>query len=295
MPEIYGTVYGVEFQPPGRLYYYTAAEENLRPGDYVLAMNEFGLDVGKIRMGPVSVEMDHFDEELRPILRLVQEEDWETHKQNVADAEEAMETCKELIDKHELPMRLLYAKYLFDRSRLLFYFGADSRVDFRELVKDLARTFKTRIELRQIGIRDEVKVKGSLGLCGMVSCCNRFLREFESITLKQAKKQQLLINPAKISGRCGRLLCCLSYEQSLYENELREIPDEGAVVDFEGKTCKVSNVNLFNTVITFITDDDQIVKATFDEFRKSQKAVVEDAGPEQIILDDEELDLENDE
>ena len=294
MPEIYGTVYGVEFHTVGKMYEYSSSEGVLKTGDFVLAMSEFGLDVGKVRFGPVDMRIDELKEELRPIVRMMTDEDWETYNKNKEEAISAMRICQDLIEKHSLPMRLLEARYMFDRSRIVFYFGADSRVDFRELVKDLARAFRTRIELRQVGIRDEVKMTGSLGLCGMTACCARFLRQFESITLKHAKKQQLLINPAKISGRCGRLLCCLSYEQELYEHELMDIPDEGSLVDYEGKTCKVLTVNIFMKVITLVADDGQMIKDQFDDFRKSQKSIIQDANAELLIKNrDEDISMDD--
>ena len=294
MPEIYGTVYGVEFHTVGKMYEYSSSEGVLKTGDFVLAMSEFGLDVGKVRFGPVDMRIDELKEELRPIVRMMTDEDWETYNKNKEEAISAMRICQDLIEKHSLPMRLLEARYMFDRSRIVFYFGADSRVDFRELVKDLARAFRTRIELRQVGIRDEVKMTGSLGLCGMTACCARFLRQFESITLKHAKKQQLLINPAKISGRCGRLLCCLSYEQELYEHELMDIPDEGSLVDYEGKTCKVLTVNIFMKVITLVADDGQMIKVQFDDFRKSQKSIIQDANAELLIKNrDEDISIDD--
>lgn len=294
MPEIFGTVYGVEFHPVGKLHEYTSSEALLKPGDFVLAMSEFGLDVGKVSFGPVEMRIDEIGEELKPIVRQMTDEDWATYQKNKEEATSAMATCQEFVEKHSLPMRLLEARYMFDRSRIVFYFGADSRVDFRELVKDLARTFRTRIELRQVGIRDEVKMTGSLGLCGMTACCARFLRQFESITLKHAKKQQLLINPAKISGRCGRLLCCLSYEQELYEQELMDIPDEGSIVDYEGKTCKVLTVNIFLKIITLVADDGQMMKVPFEGFRMSQKSIIQDANAEMLIKNrDEDISIDD--
>lgn len=296
MPEIYGHVYGVEFHAVGKLSKYTTVDLQLRPGDRVIAMGEFGLDVGTVRYGPVIMRIDQLSEEIKPILRKMTEEDEEIYRKNQEDSEKAFGICKELIKKHGLPMRLLEARYMFDRSRIVFYFGADSRVDFRELVKDLARTFKTRIELRQVGIRDEVKMQGSLGLCGMVACCVRFLRNFESITLKHAKKQQLLINPAKISGRCGRLLCCLAYEQDLYEEELKDIPDEGTVVEYQNKPCKVLTVNIFLKMLTLVADDGQLLKIPFAEFRKSQVSFLSETDPEELLKEkDEDIELEDDE
>ncbi|MFO7882575.1 MAG: regulatory iron-sulfur-containing complex subunit RicT [Kosmotogaceae bacterium] len=274
MPEIYGNVCYIEFQPKGELHKYTIEEVPIDRGDYVLAYNEFGLDVGKVQQGPEKQRIDNID--IQPIVRKMTDEDWKTYEKNLEDSKEAFKTCKERIKEHRLPMRLLEVRYMFDRSRIVFYFGADSRVDFRELVKDLAHIFKTRIELRQVGIRDEVKMKGNLGLCGQVACCTRFLREFQSITLKHAKKQQLLINPAKISGRCGRLLCCLSYEQDLYNEELKNIPDEGSVIEYNNKTCKVLTVNIFLKMINLVTDDGQTLKLPFEEFRKNQNTIWEE-------------------
>ncbi|MBO8166836.1 MAG: hypothetical protein J7J09_00980 [Kosmotoga sp.] len=287
MPEIYGNVCGVEFHPVGKLYLFTVDNQNLKPGDKVIAETEFGLDVGTVRHAPVKMRIDQI-EDIKPILRKMTTEDEEKHKKNQKDSKDAFEQCLKKIKEHQLPMRLLEARYMFDRSRIVFYFGADSRVDFRELVKDLARMFKIRIELRQVGIRDEVKMKGSMGLCGQLACCVRFKREFESITLKHAKKQQLLINPAKISGRCGRLLCCLAYEQQHYEEELRDIPDEGSLIEYDGKTCKLLNVNIFLKQISMVTDEGNIIKVPFDEFRKKQGLVIGEVSPEELIKNKDE-------
>ncbi|AKI97310.1 PSP1 domain-containing protein [Kosmotoga pacifica] len=293
MPEIYGIVCGVEFHPVGKLYLFTVSDQGIRPGDQVIAETEFGLDVGVVRYGPVEMRIDQL-EGIKPILRKMTPEDEKQYKKNQNDSKKAFELCKEKIKEHQLPMRLLEARYMFDRSRIVFYFGADSRVDFRELVKDLARMFKVRIELRQVGIRDEVKMKGSIGLCGQVACCVRFKREFESITLKHAKKQQLLINPAKISGRCGRLLCCLAYEQEHYEEELRDIPDEGSLIEYEGKTCKLLNVNIFLKQISMVTDEGNVIRVPFDEFREKQGILLGEASPEELIKNKDE-DIEIDE
>jgi cell fate regulator YaaT (PSP1 superfamily) len=285
MPEIYGNVCYIEFHPKGELNKYSIGEFPIERGDYVLAYNEFGLDVGKVQKGPEKQRIDNID--IQPIVRKMTEEDWKTYEKNSEDSKEAFKTCEEKIKEHNLPMRLLEARYMFDRSRIVFYFGADSRVDFRDLVKDLARIFKTRIELRQVGIRDEVKMKGNLGLCGQVACCARFLRGFQSITLKHAKKQQLLINPAKISGRCGRLLCCLAYEQDLYNEELKNIPDEGSVIEYNGKTCKVLTVNIFLKMINLVTDEGQTLKLPFEEFRKNQNKSWKEENDDDYNIDEE--------
>ncbi len=274
MPELYGKICKVEFYKVGKLYTFLAGDIDLEVGDRVVAQSAFGLDIGIVRSEPETKKLG--DEEINPVLRKATETDFEKNEENKIEAQKALEKCKELIKKLNLSMRLLEVRYMLDRSRLLFYFGADSRVDFRELVKELARNFKTRIELRQIGIRDEVKKVGNIGLCGQIACCCRFQREFESITLKHAKKQQLLINPAKISGRCGRLLCCLSYEQNMYEEELTDIPDEGTIIEFEGKPCKIVTVNIFYKELTILADDGQMIKLNFDQFREKKVNIKND-------------------
>ena len=276
MPELYGNTCRVEFYKVGKLYTFLAGEIDLKVGDKVVAQSNFGLDIGTVRSNPEAKNISN--EELQPVLRKATEVDFEKSEENKIEAKKAYDKCKELIKKLNLSMRLLEVRYMLDKSRLLFYFGADSRVDFRELVKELARNFKTRIELRQIGIRDEVKKVGNIGLCGQIACCCRFQREFESITLKHAKKQQLLINPAKISGRCGRLLCCLSYEQDMYEEELANIPDEGTIIEFDGKPCKVITVNIFYKELTIISDDGQTFKIDFDQFREKNISIKNDEG-----------------
>ncbi|MCD6545293.1 MAG: hypothetical protein J7K69_01380, partial [Thermotogae bacterium] len=203
--ELFANVYGVSFLPVGKIIYYSEIDEDIKKGDLVLAMTEFGLDVGKVEYELHEKRIDDIGYEVKPLVRKLSQEDLEKHNENVKDARLAFWKCREYIKHYNLPMKLLYSKYMFDRSRLLFYFSADGRVDFRELVKELAREFKTRIELRQVGVRDEVKFIGGIGLCGLPTCCSVFLREFNSVTLKDAKKQQLLINPVKISGQCRRL------------------------------------------------------------------------------------------
>lgn len=274
MPELYGKTCRVEFYKVGKLYTFLSGEIDLKVGDRVVAQSAFGLDIGTVRSNPETKNIS--GEELQPVLRKATKVDFEKSEENKIEAKKAYDKCKELIKKLNLSMRLLEVRYMLDKSRLLFYFGADSRVDFRELVKELARNFKTRIELRQIGIRDEVKKVGNIGLCGQIACCCRFQREFESITLKHAKKQQLLINPAKISGRCGRLLCCLSYEQDMYEEELKNIPDEGTIIEFDGKPCKVITVNIFYKELTIISDDGQTFKIDFDQFREKNISIKND-------------------
>lgn len=261
-------VYAVELLPKGKINYYADNGEEIKPNDLVLVMTEFGLDVGRVMFGPKELSIEEVGSELKPIIRKLTEEDLKQHEQNLKDAVEAHEICKQKIREHGLPMKLLHTRYMFDRSRLLFYFSSETRVDFRELVKDLARIFRTRIELRQVGVRDELKLMGSLGLCGLPVCCSVFLREFDSVTLKHAKAQQLMINTAKISGACRRLLCCLTYEYEFYKEMLEGIPDEGETFTYEGKNCIVQAIDVFKQRVLAVSEaEDAMFYVPFSYFR----------------------------
>lgn len=261
-------VYAVELLPKGKINYYADNGEEIKPNDLVLVMTEFGLDVGRVMFGPKELSIEEVGSELKPIIRKLTEEDLKQHEQNLKDAAEAHEICRQKIREHGLPMKLLHTRYMFDRSRLLFYFSSETRVDFRELVKDLARIFKTRIELRQVGVRDELKFMGSLGLCGLPVCCSVFLREFDSVTLKHAKAQQLMINTAKISGACRRLLCCLTYEYEFYKEMLEGIPDEGETFTYEGKNCIVQAIDVFKQRVLAVSEaEDAMFYVPFSYFR----------------------------
>ncbi|MCS7175793.1 PSP1 domain-containing protein [Pseudothermotoga sp.] len=261
-------VYAIELLPKGKLTYYADNGEEIKPNDLVIVMTEFGLDVGRVLFGPRELSIEQIGSELKPIIRKLTEEDLKQHEQNLKDAAEAHEICKQKIKEHALPMKLLHTRYMFDRSRLVFYFSSETRVDFRELVKDLARIFKTRIELRQVGVRDELKFMGSLGLCGLSVCCSVFLREFDSVTLKHAKAQQLMINTAKISGACRRLLCCLTYEYEFYKEMLEGIPDEGETFVYEGKNCVVQAIDVFKQRVLAVSEaEDAMFYVPFSYFR----------------------------
>ncbi|GLI48375.1 hypothetical protein PLETTINGATMO_05440 [Pseudothermotoga lettingae TMO] len=260
-------VYAIEIFPKGKLFYYSENGEDIKPGDLVLVMTEFGPDVGKVIKGPDEMGIEEIGSELRPVMRKLTEEDTKIYSENLKDAEQAMQICLEKIKEHNLPMKLLHTRYMFDRSRLVFFFSSETRVDFRELVKDLARIFKTRIELRQVGVRDELKFIGGLGLCGRPTCCSTFLREFDSITLKHAKCQQLMINTAKISGACRRLLCCLMYEYDFYEEALADIPSEGETIIYEAKNCKVQSIDVFKEKVLVISEEGEMINLPFSYFR----------------------------
>ncbi len=266
------TVYGVEIFPLGKIIYYSENGEDIGRNDYVIVLDEYGVDYAKVSLGPKEIGIDEVDYEIRPIIRKATDEDLETIEENEKIAREAEEVTKELVKKHGLPMKVLNAKYIFDRTKLVIFFSSKTRVDFRELVKDIAKHFKTRIELRQVGARDEMKHIKGLGLCGLRSCCSYFLRNFESVTLKHAKKQQMMINTSKITGPCGRLLCCLSYEHDFYVNALEGIPDEGSTIFYEGQLAKVITVNVFLSRVTILTEDGEMISLPFSYFKEEENA-----------------------
>jgi len=265
--ELTAVVYGVEFFPVGRIRYYADNGEDIKKGDLVLVIGDFGLEVAKVVVGKREMSIEELRYELKAIVRKLTDEDMEIHKKNEEDAKEAKEFFKKTVREMNLPMKPILAKYTFDRSKLIFFFSSEERVDFRDLVKELAKHFKTRIELKQLGVRDEMKLMGGLGLCGRPACCTVFLREFQSVTLKHARKQQMMINPAKISGTCRRLLCCLTYEHEFYEEVLKGVPDEGSSVEYEGKRCRVINVNVFLNEITLMCEGRKIVKVELRYFK----------------------------
>ena len=238
-------VIGVRFRTAGKIYYFDPLNFQVKRGDHVIVETARGVEYGTVVGSPREVEDDKVVQPLKPVLRVATERDDEQEAGNKAKEKEAFKICQEKIRKHGLEMKLIDAEYTFDNNKVLFYFTADGRVDFRELVKDLAGVFKTRIELRQIGVRDESKMLGGLGLCGQPFCCSRFLKNFQPVSIKMAKEQGLSLNPAKISGSCGRLMCCLAYEQKSYEYLNSITPQVGSIVrtpDGEGTVIEVNVV-----------------------------------------------------
>jgi cell fate regulator YaaT (PSP1 superfamily) len=284
--EMIAKVYEVEFLKYGKINYFTY-EGELIVGTKVLGMSFFGLDVGKVIKGPYEMDISEVDHEIKPLVRPLTNEDLIKHEENLKDAEEAYGVCVEKIKKLGLPMKLLKARYMFDRSKLLFYFSAEGRVDFRELVKELAHSFRTRIELRQVGVRDELKFIGSIGMCGQPVCCRRFKREFDKITLKDAKKQQMMINPAKISGQCKRLLCCLKYELDTYEEIMQDVPVQGSIVQYDDEICKVINCNIFSKKVSVLTDNGKNYEIDFEYFKNRKDSVI--SQPDSVDDELEEL------
>ena len=239
-------VISVRFKASGQAYYFDPTGFDVKEGDYVVVETARGTECGEVVAGPRDVPDSQVSRELKPIQRMADSVDVHRMEKNRADEKAAFELCNERIAAHKLEMKLVEAEYNLDRSKILFYFTADGRVDFRELVKDLAGALHTRIELRQIGVRDESKMKGGLGICGQPFCCSRFLKDFQPVSIKMAKEQGLSLNPAKISGACGRLMCCLSYEHKAYEYLNSITPMNGSVVrtpDGEGVVIEANPVS----------------------------------------------------
>ncbi|MFR5265751.1 stage 0 sporulation family protein [Clostridium sp.] len=223
-------VVGIRFKKAGKIYYFDPNGQDVKKDDYIIVETARGIEFGECVIGKRDISEDEIIAPLKTVLRVATAEDEAKHKENKAKEKDAFEICEKKIAEHGLNMKLIDVEYTFDNNKVIFYFTADGRVDFRELVKDLATIFKTRIELRQIGVRDEAKMIGGLGPCGRPLCCSTFLGDFASVSIKMAKEQNLSLNPTKISGICGRLMCCLNYEQSTYEEIRKRLPKVGSIV-----------------------------------------------------------------
>ena len=224
-------VIGVRFKAVGKIYYFDPASVKLKAGDGVIVETVRGVEYGDVVLVDKEIDEKTFSTPLKKVIRRATEKDYRQLEENKIKEREARAICLEKINANKLEMNLIDVEYTFDRSKVLFYFTAEGRVDFRQLVKDLASVFKTRIELRQIGVRDEAKMLGGLGICGRPLCCSQFLGDFEPVSIKMAKEQSLSLNPTKISGTCGRLMCCLKYEQDVYEELLKTTPGIGSIVE----------------------------------------------------------------
>ena len=249
-------VVGVRFKDTGKIYYFDPGQEQLSCGEKVIVETSRGVECGEVAMKNQEVSDSSIVQPLRKLLRKATREDIQRLEENHRKEKAAFRTCEEKIAEHGLEMKLVDVEYTFDNSKILFYFTADGRVDFRELVKDLAGQFRTRIELRQIGVRDEAKMLGGLGICGRAFCCGTFLDSFQPVSIKMAKEQGLSLNPVKISGACGRLMCCLKYEQEAYQDLLRTTPKVNALVSTpEGKGVVIDQ-NLLTRKLTVRLDKD---------------------------------------
>ncbi len=251
-------VTGVRFRTAGKIYYFDPKELELKRGDHVIVETSRGVEFGTVVLSAHEVEDEKVTSPLKPVVRLATEKDEDTEARNREKEKEAMRICREKIQKHNLDMKLVDAEYTFDNNKVLFYFTADGRVDFRELVKDLASVFKTRIELRQIGVRDETKILGGIGICGRPLCCGSYMSEFIPVSIKMAKEQNLSLNPTKISGTCGRLMCCLKYEEDTYEYLNSRLPGVGdSVTTPDGGKGEVSSVNVLRQLVKVVETDEK--------------------------------------
>ena len=258
-------IIGVRFRQAGKIYYFDPGKEkeNITRGTRVIVETAKGVEMGTVVLPPTEMPEEKIVAPLKGIVRLATKEDEEHEQKNREKEAEAFVICKQKIDKHKLEMKLIAAEYTFDRNKLLFYFTADGRIDFRELVKDLAEVFRTRIELRQIGVRDETKIRGGIGICGRELCCHTYLSEFAPVSIKMAKEQNLSLNPTKISGVCGRLMCCLTNEEETYEELNNNLPSAGeAVTTPEGLKGEVQSLSvlrqLVRVIVTLDNDEKEI-------------------------------------
>ena len=257
------TVIGVRFRAAGKIYYFDPADRQIKIGDHVIVETARGIEYGYVVLGNREVDETKVIPPLKPVIRMATDEDRAIEAKNKEKEKEAFKICQEKIKKHNLEMKLIDAEYTFDNNKVLFYFTADGRIDFRELVKDLASVFRTRIELRQIGVRDETKIRGGIGICGRPLCCHTYLSEFAPVSIKMAKEQNLSLNPTKISGVCGRLMCCLTNEEETYEELNSHLPANGDhVTTPEGLRGDVQSVNvlrqLVKVVVTLDNDEKEI-------------------------------------
>ena len=272
-------VVGIRFRNVGKIYYLNPKEYKMKIGDHVIVETARGIEFGRVVLGPKEVGEDEVIHPLKEVLRVATSEDEEREKQNRQKEKEAFKICQKKIRDHGLEMKLIDAEYTFDNNKVLFYFTADGRIDFRQLVKDLAAIFKTRIELRQIGVRDETKILGGIGICGRCLCCHTYLSEFAPVSIKMAKEQNLSLNQTKISGVCGRLMCCLKNEQETYEELNKKLPGTGDMVTLpDGLQGTVHSVNVLRQlvkVIVEVNDEKEIQEYPVEElkFRPRKKKV----------------------
>ncbi|MGL6200191.1 MAG: PSP1 domain-containing protein [Lachnospiraceae bacterium] len=253
-------VIGVRFRTAGKIYFFSPGKLRIKRGQEIIVETARGVEFGTVITGPRDVDDSEITQPLKSVIRIATEDDRRTEAKNREKEKEAFGICLEKIHKHKLEMKLINAEYTFDNNKVLFYFTADGRIDFRELVKDLAAVFRTRIELRQIGVRDETKIRGGIGVCGRELCCHTYLSEFAPVSIKMAKEQNLSLNPSKISGVCGRLMCCLTNEQETYEELNSRLPAHGDnVTTVEGLKGSVQNVNVLRQTVKVVVklDDDE--------------------------------------
>lgn len=283
-------VVGIRFKKAGKVYYFDPNELEVKKGDFAVVETARGIEFGECVIGIKEISETDIFAPLKSVIRVAGNEDIDKHKNNKVKEKEALEICLKKIEEHKLSMKLIDVEYTFDNNKVIFYFTADGRVDFRELVKDLATIFKTRIELRQIGVRDEAKMLGGLGPCGRSLCCSTFLGDFASVSIKMAKEQNLSLNPTKISGICGRLMCCLNYEQSTYEDIRKRLPKVGSIVDIGNLQGEVVSNNIVkeNVRVKYRKNDEEVL----EEFKVENVKLIE--GSYEDSIDESDIKLEID-
>ncbi|MDG5473848.1 stage 0 sporulation family protein [Jeotgalibacillus sp. ET6] len=269
-------VVGVRFKKAGKIYYFDPNQLQIVKDDYVIVETVRGVEYGKVVVDVKKVDENDVVLPLKKVVRIADQKDRLSVQENKDEALHAYEVCSSKISEHDLDMKLVDVEYTFDRNKVIFYFTADGRVDFRNLVKDLASVFRTRIELRQIGVRDEAKMLGGIGPCGRMLCCSTFLGDFEPVSIKMAKDQNLSLNPAKISGLCGRLMCCLKYENDEYEAAKEEMPDLGQFVDTPEGKGKVIGLNMLERVLQIeMKGQDRTLEYTLEEIMNNEIATIQ--------------------
>ncbi len=281
------TIVGIKFKKPGKTYYFDPINLQLKQGDKVIIETALGDEYGEVIIGNKEVKEESLSLPLKKVIRLATPKDTKSFYEYKQKEPEALKKCQEKINKHKLDMKLIDAEYKFDGSKLIFYFTADGRIDFRELVKDLAAIFKTRIELRQIGVRDEIRRIGGNGACGRELCCCSFLGNFETVSIKMAKEQNISLNPSKISGCCGRLMCCLKYEQNVYEEKLSRLPKIGAIVKTDEGEGEVCGIETLKEIVKVKLNDGE--DSYYKKFDAKDIKIIKDAEEK------DELNVENEE
>ena len=286
-------VVGVRFKKAGKIYYFDPVDMDIQKDTYVVVETARGIEFGECVIGIKEISENYIVAPLKSVLRIATEEDINKHFKNKDKEKDAFEICLKKIQEHGLTMKLIDVEYTFDNNKVIFYFTADGRVDFRELVKDLAAIFKTRIELRQIGVRDEAKMLGGLGPCGRPMCCSTFLGDFASVSIKMAKEQNLSLNPTKISGICGRLMCCLNYEQSTYEDIRKRMPKVGSIVKTSEGTGEVFSNNIVkeSVKVKLRKGEEEIL----EEFKIENIELIKGHYEDSIDDDDIKLEIESEE
>lgn len=280
-------IIGVRFKRAGKIYFFDPDGKQIERGEHVIVETSMGMEYGEVVIANRQLPQEKIVTPLKKIIRVANKDDAKKNEENKKQEKEAFKVCEKKIKEHGLEMKLLDVEFKFDKSKILFFFTADGRIDFRDLVRDLAAIYKTRIELRQVGVRDEVKRLGGNGVCGRELCCCSFLGNFETVSIKMAKEQNVSLNPSKISGNCGRLMCCLQYEQNVYEEKLKKLPKIGAIVktdDGQGEVCGLETLK--EIVKVKFKDGDETF---FKKYNAKDIKIIKNIEKEQDNIDKEEL------